>query len=64
MLDVREVEFLEFKSSCLRKCPGSLIWDAISQSRILELGGDQADYALKVQAVHHRSAFLVFLCSC
>ena len=30
-------------------CPCSLIWDAIHQSRILELGGDQADYALKAQ---------------
>lgn len=25
----------------------SLIWDTVKQSRIVELGGDRADYALK-----------------
>jgi len=29
-------------------CPAhSLIWDTVKQSRIVELGGDRADYALK-----------------
>ncbi|CAE7752100.1 Cc2d2a [Symbiodinium sp. CCMP2592] len=36
----------------------SLIWDAIYQSRILELGGDQADYALKVRIFPYAAGVL------
>ena len=33
------------------RCPDSLIWDTVKQSRIVELGGDRADYALKAGCV-------------
>lgn len=31
--------------------PRSLIWDNVKQSRVVELGGDRADFALKVEIV-------------
>lgn len=31
--------------------PRSLIWDNVKQSRVVELGGDRADFALKVERV-------------
>ena len=33
--------------SCCRRPDASLIWDTVKQSRIIELGADRADYALK-----------------
>lgn len=36
----------------------SLIWDTVKQSRIVELGGDRADYALKVKVFPYASGVL------